>query len=88
MTTVSDIAKKLEAYAPLRYQESYDNSGLLIGDPSATVTGILLSIDCTEDVLKEAKEKGCNMVVAHHPLIFRGLKRITGSNYVQRCLRI
>lgn len=85
MTTVSDIAKKLEAYAPLRYQESYDNSGLLIGDPSATVTGILLSIDCTEDVLKEAKEKGCNMVVAHHPLIFRGLKRITGSNYVQRC---
>lgn len=85
MTTVSDIAKKLEAYAPLRYQENYDNSGLLIGDPSATVTGILLSIDCTEDVLKEAKEKGCNMVVAHHPLIFRGLKRITGSNYVQRC---
>ena len=85
MTTVSDIAKKLEAYAPLRYQESYDNSGLLIGDPSATITGILLSIDCTEDVLKEAKEKGCNMVVAHHPLIFRGLKRITGSNYVQRC---
>lgn len=86
MTTVRDIAKKLEAYAPLRYQESYDNSGLLIGAPEATVTGVLLSIDCTEDVLKEAKEKGCNMVVAHHPLIFKGLKRLTGSNYVQRCV--
>ena len=86
MTTVSDIAKKLEAYAPLRYQESYDNSGLLIGDPSATVTGVLLSIDCTEEVLEEAKEKGCNMVVSHHPLIFRGLKQLTGRNYVQRCV--
>ena len=71
MTTVRDIANKLEAYAPLRYQESYDNSGLLVGDPSATVTGVLLSIDCTEEVLEEAKEKGCNMVVSHHPLIFR-----------------
>lgn len=85
MTTVSDIAKKLEAYAPLRYQESYDNSGLLIGDPKSVVTGVLLSIDCTEEVLKEAKEKECNMVVSHHPLIFGGLKRLVGSNYVQRC---
>ncbi|MBQ4035004.1 MAG: Nif3-like dinuclear metal center hexameric protein [Paludibacteraceae bacterium] len=86
MTTVRDIANKLEAYAPLRYQESYDNSGLLVGDPSATVTGVLLSIDCTEEVLEEAKEKGCNMVVSHHPLIFRGLKQLTGRNYVQRCV--
>ncbi len=85
MTTVKDIAKKLEAFAPLRYQESYDNSGLLVGDANAEVKGILISIDCTEDVLKEAKEKGCNMLVCHHPLIFRGLKRLTGSNYVQRC---
>lgn len=86
MATIKDIAQKLERLAPLHYQESYDNSGLLIGDMNQDVKGILLAIDCTEDVLKEAKEKGCNLLVVHHPLIFRGLKRITGRNYVERCV--
>lgn len=86
MTSVKDIARKLEAFAPLRYQESYDNSGLLVGDRFMEVKGILISIDCTEEVLAEAKRKGCNMLVCHHPLIFKGLKRLTGDNYVQRCV--
>lgn len=86
MAQIKDIAKKLEQLAPLHYQESYDNSGLQVGDAETEVKGVLLSIDCTEAVLDEAKAKGCNLVVTHHPLIFRGLKRLTGQNHVERCV--
>ena len=82
--TVKDIAAAIEAFAPLPYQESYDNSGLQVGDPGMEVKGILLSLDITEAILDEAIERGCNMVVAHHPLLFSGLKRITGRNYIER----
>lgn len=82
--TVKDIADHLERYAPRPYQESYDNSGLLTGDLTAEVTGILVTLDCTEEVVSEAIEKKCNLVVAHHPIIFKGLKKLTGSNYVER----
>ncbi|WP_291720862.1 Nif3-like dinuclear metal center hexameric protein [Bernardetia sp.] len=82
--TFSQIASYLESIAALNYQESYDNSGLLVGEPNTEVTGILVSLDAIESVIDEAKEKGCNLVVAHHPIVFRGLKSFTGKNYVER----
>lgn len=81
---VKDVTRHLEILAPPAYQESYDNSGLLTGDPEQEVTGILLTLDCTEAVVSEAIARNSNMIVAHHPIIFRGLKRLTGSNYVER----
>ncbi|MFN4246598.1 MAG: Nif3-like dinuclear metal center hexameric protein [Flavipsychrobacter sp.] len=84
MIFVKDIMAAIEAYAPVAYQEGYDNSGLQVGDANAAVTGVLLTLDVTEAVLDEAIERGANMVVAHHPVIFSGLKRITGRNYVER----
>lgn len=74
----------IEAFAPTAYQEGYDNSGLQVGDVQAAVTGVLLTLDVTEEVLDEAIARRANMVVAHHPVIFSGLKRITGRNYVER----
>ena len=63
----------LEEWAPLQFQESYDNSGLIVGDPEANCTGILCSLDCTEAVIEEAIQKGCNLIVSHHPIIFKGI---------------
>lgn len=83
----SDLIKILEDFAPLTYQESYDNCGLQVGDANSEVTGILLTLDITEDVVEEALERGCNMIVAHHPVIFGGLKKLTGSNFVQRVVQ-
>lgn len=84
--TINDVCLALEELAPLSFQESYDNAGLLIGDRKTPVTAILLTIDVTEEILQEALDKGCNMIVSHHPLIFRGLKSITGRNMVERCV--
>ncbi len=81
---INDVIHYLESLAPPSYQESYDNSGLLTGDRTHDVTGILVTLDCTEEVIAEAVASGCNLVVAHHPIIFKGLKRLTGSNYVER----
>lgn len=80
----SEVIEFLEQLAPLSLQDSYDNSGLLVGDPSTEITGIMVSLDCTEDVLEDALRQGCNLIVSHHPIIFSGLKRFNGSNYVQR----
>jgi dinuclear metal center YbgI/SA1388 family protein len=74
--TIGDIINMLETFAPPTLQESYDNSGLLTGRRSDACTGVLISLDVTDAVLAEAVRKGCNLVVAHHPMIFRGLKRI------------
>lgn len=82
--TVSDLAAFLEEIAPLGLQESYDNAGLLTGDPQMPVHGVLTALDMLEPVLDEAIALGCNVVVAHHPIIFRGLKRLTGAHYVER----
>jgi dinuclear metal center YbgI/SA1388 family protein len=82
--TVKEITKYLEEFAPPAYQESYDNSGLLTGDPSQQVSGIMVTLDCTEEVVEEAIKARSNMIVAHHPILFRGLKKLTGSNYVER----
>ena len=69
MPTVADLARVLETTAPLAYQESYDNAGLQCGDPRAEVTGVLISLDCTPAVVEEAIQRGCNVVVAHHPVV-------------------
>jgi dinuclear metal center YbgI/SA1388 family protein len=81
---VKNIIEAIEDFAPPTYQESYDNCGLQVGDPGAQVKGVLLSLDVTEAVLDEAMQRGCNMIVSHHPLLFSGLKRISGRNYVER----
>jgi len=87
MYRVVDIQRVLEKVAPPQYQESYDNSGLLIGDADMNVKGVLISLDLTEAVLEEAIQKGCNMVVSHHPLIFKGLKSINSSHWIGRCVQ-
>ena len=77
----------LEQYAPLPLQDSYDNAGLQIGlTAEQEVTGALLCLDVTEAIIDEAERMGCNVIVAHHPLLFRGLKSITGQSYVERCV--
>jgi len=86
MAKIRDITNYLETIAPLSYQESYDNSGLLIGDSSAEVSGVLITLDCTEKVVMEAQEQKCNLIVAHHPILFKPLKKLIGSNYVERTL--
>lgn len=86
MTRIKDIIQHLESIAPLAYQESYDNSGLLTGNSKDEVQAVLISLDVTEEVVEEAIKLGANLIVAHHPIIFRGLKSLTGKNYVERTI--
>lgn len=80
----AEVIAFLEELAPPSLQESYDNSGLLVGDAQTDVTGILVSLDCTEDVVEDAINQGCNLIVSHHPIVFSGLKRFNGKNYIER----
>jgi len=80
------LIKHLESYAPLNYQEDYDNSGLLTGNPDQEVTAALVALDCTEVIVDEAIAKGCNLIITHHPIVFKGLKKLTGKNYVERVI--
>ena len=84
MEKISDIISAIEAYAPLHLQEGYDNCGLQVGDGNAEATGVLLCVDVTEAVVDEAIALGVNMVVSHHPLIFRGLKKLVGRSDIER----
>jgi len=84
---LKQIINPLEKFAPLSLQESYDNAGLLIGSTEQEIKGILISVDVTEKILDEAIEKNCNLVVSHHPLIFKGLKSITGKNATERMVQ-
>lgn len=85
--TIRQIADALEQAAPLALQESYDNCGLLVGDPSAPCSGVLLTVDVTPDIVREAVASGCNLIVAHHPLIFHGLKRLLdGGSAVEQAV--
>lgn len=86
MTKLSSIIQIIESIAPPALQESYDNSGLLVGRGDMEIRQALLCLDCTEEVIEEAIEKGCNLVIAHHPIVFSGLKRFNGANYVQRAV--
>ncbi len=81
---IKKLISYLESIAPPSYQESYDNAGLIVGHPDWELKGVMTCLDATEAVLQEAMDKGCNMVVAHHPIVFRGLKRLNGYNYVER----
>lgn len=82
--TISDITETLEQTAPLILQESYDNSGLLVGDAGAECTGALLCVDATPERVREAAGCGCNLLISHHPVIFRPLRRLTGETLPQR----
>lgn len=85
---IKEVARTLERFAPLPLQESYDNAGLQIGLTEAQdVSGVLLCLDVTEDVIDEAERKDCNVIVAHHPLLFRGVKCVDGRTQVTRCLQ-
>lgn len=84
MSKIKDIVQYLNTIAPLAYQESYDNAGLLVGNAEAVVKKILITLDITEEVVQEATDKNCELIVAHHPIIFKGLKKLTGANYVER----
>ncbi|MBL4746736.1 MAG: Nif3-like dinuclear metal center hexameric protein [Flavobacteriaceae bacterium] len=81
---VKDITSYLEELTPLNYAESFDNVGLLIGDSQAKLTGVLITLDTLENIIDEAIEKKCNLIVSFHPIIFSGLKKITGNSYVER----
>lgn len=83
---ISDITAAIERFAPLDLQEDYDNSGLIVGQAEEECTGVLLTVDVTETTVAEAIEEGCNLIVSHHPLIFKGLKRLTGSTPTQRAV--
>jgi dinuclear metal center YbgI/SA1388 family protein len=79
-----ELTAFLETVAPLAYQEDYDNSGLIVGDPDQEVNGALISLDCTEEIVDEAIEHGLNLIISHHPIVFKGLKKFNGKTYVER----
>ncbi len=83
---IRGIIDVLEGIAPLKYQESYDNSGLISGDPETDCTGVLIALDCTEELVREAIEKKLNLIVTHHPLIFRPIHSLVNDTAVGRCL--
>ncbi len=83
---IKEIIQYLEVLAPVAYQESYDNAGLITGNPQMEFTGSICCLDSTEEVIDEAIRKGANLVVAHHPIVFKGLKRFNGKNYVERAI--
>lgn len=86
MTAIKDVITILEKKAHPSLQESYDNAGLITGDSGNKVTGVLVSLDCTEEVIDEAIKLNCNLIVSHHPILFKPISGLTGKNYVERCL--
>jgi len=83
---ISDIIGKLEEWAPPSFQENYDNAGLICGDSSSEITGALVCLDSVEDTINEAIQLKCNLIIAHHPIVFKGLKTLTGKTYVERTI--
>ena len=83
---IKDITNYLESIAPLSLQESYDNAGLITGNKNDELKGVLITLDTIEEVVEEAIQKGANLIVSHHPIIFKGLRKITGKNYVERTI--
>jgi len=83
---ISQITKIIEEFAPLTLQDDFDNSGLQVGDVSQPLEGILLCLDVTPEVIDEAIELDCNLIISHHPLLFRQLRTLTGKNYIERCV--
>jgi dinuclear metal center YbgI/SA1388 family protein len=83
---LKELIDFLEEIAPPRFQESYDNAGLIVGHPSYEVSGVLVALDSTEEIVDEALANGCNVIIAHHPIIFSGLKKINGYNYIEKTI--
>ncbi len=83
---VQDIQTLIESIAHLQLQESYDNSGLLVGNSQDEINGVLITLDVTEEVIDEAIKTQVNCIVTHHPLIFKGIKKLTSANEVERCI--
>ena len=83
---IKDLLSAIEAFAAPELQEDYDNGGLLTGNSTWDCKGVLCSLDVTPGVIKDALEKNCNLIIAHHPIIFRGLKQLTGKNYVEQVI--
>jgi len=83
---IKEIISEIEKVAPLSLQENYDNAGLITGNPHDECTAVILSIDTTEEVIQEAIDRGANMVISHHPIVFSGLKKINGKNYIERTI--
>jgi len=86
MITINEIIRAIEKFAPTAYQETYDNCGLITGNAEWNCNGVLCTLDATEEIVMEAKQKNCNLIVAHHPIIFGGLKKINGNNYVEKAV--
>lgn len=86
MLKAKDIIKEIERYAPLALQEDYDNAGVQVGDVNQLVTGALICLDVTEEVIDEAIELECNLIISHHPLAFKPFKSLRGANYIERCM--
>lgn len=83
---IREIIREIHRFAPLNYQESYDNSGLQVGDIEAEAHSALLTLDVTEEVVEEAISRGCNLIIAHHPILFKPLKRLSGANSTERII--
>lgn len=81
---IKEVIQHLEDMAPTSYAEDFDNVGLLVGDPNTTLTGILVTLDTLEIIVDEAIENNCNLIVSFHPIVFKGLKKFNGNNYVER----
>ena len=79
-----ELTSCLEEIAPLNYQEDYDNSGLIVGDFNMEITAALVALDCIEAVVDEAIAEGCNLIITHHPIVFKGLKKLNASSYIER----
>ncbi len=84
--TIQELTQYLEEIAPLAFQESYDNAGLIVGTPTKKINKALISLDCTEDVVDEAIKFNCDIIISHHPIVFKGLKKLTGASYVERVI--
>lgn len=83
---LKELLQHIETFAPLSLQEEYDNAGLICGNPENEISTVLLTTDITEPVIDEAVEKGCNLIISHHPLTLKGIKNLRPDSYVQRCL--
>lgn len=86
MTKLKELISYLNQVAPPSLQEDYDNAGLITGHPDNEIKGVIISLDCTEEVVDEAIQLGYNVVVAHHPIVFRGLKKLNGNNYIEKAV--
>ena len=83
---IKEVTSIIEALAPLSYQESYDNAGLIVGNNEDEVSGVLICLDSVESIVDEAISKNCNLIIAHHPIVFSGLKKLNGKNYIERTI--